>query len=83
MRVGAEGSWRSHRMTSPSPPLVAKVVPSGLNLTEDTVPVWPVRNGPMRARVVSVRSRRMTMLPPLAARVVPSGLNATECALLV
>ena len=53
---------------------LARVWPSGLNATESTEPVWPVRGceaGPVGRHIAPVS------LPALA-RVRPSGLNATD-----
>ena len=55
----------------------ARTVPSGLNATELTELVWPVRGCPMGWPVAGFHNR--TVASPLAdARTVPLGLNATE-----
>ena len=73
--------WRrvatSHNRTVPSPLPVARVLPSGLNATESTAPVWPVR-GFLLWRWVATSHNRTVPSPLPLARVLPSGLNATE-----
>lgn len=49
------------------------VSPSGLNATERTSAVWPVRVAVLRP----VATSHTISVPPLT-RVLPSGLNATE-----
>ena len=70
--VGWAGSVTFHSQIVPSPLPAARVCPSGLNATEPTLPVGPVRtvDGRFHSRIVP------SSLP--AARVCPSGLNATE-----
>jgi hypothetical protein len=60
----------------PSPPL-ARVLPSGLNATEKTAPMWPVNALPIRRWVATSHNCAVSERLPLAT-VVPSGLNATE-----
>src|SRR6516225_8205378 len=55
---------------------LAKVLRSGLNATELTGPVWPVRAA-ICWWVATSHNWTLPPAPPLA-RVVPSGLNATE-----
>src|SRR6516225_3910489 len=62
--------------TVPSELPLAKVLRSGLNATELTGPVWPVRAAICRRVATSHRMAVPLLLP--VARVVPSGLNATE-----
>ena len=67
----------SHSRTVPSPLPLARVLPSGLNATESTGPVWPVSGPPIGRPVATSHSRTVPSALPLA-RVLPSGLNATE-----
>src|SRR5262245_3927407 len=71
-----------HSRTVPSVLPVARVVPPGLNATEVTGPVCPVRGGPAGWWVVRSHSCAVPSLLPVA-RVVPCGLNATEVTLPV
>ena len=67
----------SHNRTVPSSPPLARVLPSGLNATDKTWPVWPVRGSPAGWPVATSHSRTVPSSLPLA-RVLPSGLNATD-----
>ena len=69
-----------HSQIVPSMLPAARVCPSGLNATESTPLVGPVRGRPIWvgwAGSVTFHSRIVPSRPP-AARVCPSGLNATE-----
>jgi hypothetical protein len=62
---------------------VANRVPSGLNATEFTEPVWPpVSGSPTGCPVAGSHNRRVPSQLVEANRV-PSGLNATSVALLM
>ncbi|HVE95498.1 MAG TPA: hypothetical protein VNA67_00660 [Pseudonocardiaceae bacterium] len=71
---------RSHSIAVLSVLAVANMLLSGVNATDTTALLWPVRGCPtVRGRAGSVRSHRMTLRSALAvARVVPSGEIATE-----
>ena len=56
----------------------ARVLPSGLNATEQTAPVWPVNALPIRRSVATSHNRAPLSARLPLARVLPSGLNATE-----
>ena len=73
------GRWlaTSHSRTVLSPLPLARVLPSGLNATEKTLPVWPVSGAPTGRWLATSHSRTVLSSLPLA-RVLPSGLNATE-----
>ena len=79
--VVAPLTWRwvatSHSRTVPSTLALARVLPSGLNATEVTEPVWPVRELPACRPAATGHNRTGPFMLPLA-RVLPSGLNATE-----
>jgi len=67
----------SHNRTVWSALPAARVLPSGLNVTEVTRPVWPLRGAPTWRLVA--RSHTRTVWSGLAlARILLSGLNATE-----
>src|SRR5690349_16137802 len=58
------------------PPAEANILPSGLNATERTMPVCPLR---VARSLPVVTSHSLTVLSWLAeARILPSGLNATD-----
>src|SRR5229473_2507713 len=79
-RTGCAGSVTSHSRTTPSTPPLASVLPPGLNATEYTVPVPPVRGWPSGWGCAgSARSHSRTMPPELPlASICPAALNATE-----
>jgi hypothetical protein len=56
---------------------LARVAPSRLNLTENTVSVWPVSGGPSWRWVATSHSPTELSALPLAT-VAPSRLNLTE-----
>ena len=64
----------SHSRTTWSLPAEARVVPSGLNATARTQPVWPVSS--VRSSPLVVSHSRTIWSLPAEARVVPSGLTA-------
>ena len=72
----------SHSRTVPSSLPLARVLPSGLNATEQTASVWPVSGLPIGWPVATSHNRTVPSSLPLA-RVLPSGLNATETTLPV
>src|SRR5207253_788525 len=73
MRLPLEAS---QSRTVASPPAEAMVLPSWLNTTTWTGPVWPVRGWPMGLPVAASHSRTVWS-PPAEAIVLPSGLNAS------
>ena len=70
-------SRTSHSRTESSPPLLARVVPSGLNATEKAISVRLKSGSPIGWWVATSGSRAEPSSLPVA-RVLPSGLNATE-----
>src|SRR6266516_3284604 len=66
-----------HHRAVPSMRPLARVLPPGLNATELTSPVWPVRGFPICRPVVTSHSRTAPSAPALA-KVLPSRLNATD-----
>src|SRR6476619_3261327 len=73
------GGWLViyHSRIAASPLPLARVVPSGLNATDWTAPVWS-SGSPMGWWVATSHSRSVSSLALPLARVVPSGLNATD-----
>src|SRR5215472_3646149 len=67
----------SHNRTVPSWLPVARVLPSGLNATDQTPPACAMRGLPIWRWVATSHSRAVPSWPPVA-RVLPSGLNATD-----
>ena len=70
-------SWALASPSGASPPLVAKVLPSGLNATRAREMSAGVIAGPIRCWVVTFHNCTVPSALPLAT-VAPSGLNATE-----
>ena len=56
---------------------LARVLPSGLKVTELTGALWPVRGVPIWRRVARSHSRIVPSALPLAS-VLPPGLKVTE-----
>ena len=67
----------SHNRTVPSSLPVARVLPSGLNATDQTAPACAVRGLPIWRWVATSHNRTVPSSLPVA-RVLPSGLNATD-----
>src|SRR4051812_47961705 len=70
------GSATLHNRTVWSPLAVARVRPSGLNATDFTASVWPVRV--LRGCPLGTSHNRTVRSLLAVARVRPSGLNATD-----